>query len=506
MNNLTLKLYDNEYWWSGNIDIISMQPYTAKSKFKFDIANNEQWNQVNPVLFSSCGRWVWLENYGTFEFNDGILTVYSEGVINHGEEKSLKAAQLKVCNEFYKPNGKIVDPITISAPQYCTWMELLYGQNQQAVIDYAHRIIDNGMPAGEFIIDDGWQEYYGDWDFNLRKFPEPKKMCDELKSLGFKVVLWIVPYVSPDSDVYRELLAKDCLIKARDGKPYMAEWWDGYSAMLDFTNPDAVEWFKKVYERLHNEYGVDGLKMDGGDARFAPKYPSGKIMATASEHSKLYAAFGDDFLPIKELRACVKNGGKNIVQRVADRRHSWDRQNGLQGLIDTMCLQGMCGYFYSCPDMVGGGHIADVDEGVALGEELYIRYTEVCALMPMWQYSKMFWKDSEKMTRVVKKMTALHTKFSDYFIELAKNASKTGEPVMRSICYEFGVRPDISDEFMIGDKYLVAPVVTPATFKRKVYLPKGKWTSVLDGKTYDGDCEREFDVALEELLYFEKAE
>ena len=33
-------------------------------------------------------------------------------------------------------------------------------------------------------------------------------MMKELKDLGFKVMLWVCPFVSADSDVYRELEKK----------------------------------------------------------------------------------------------------------------------------------------------------------------------------------------------------------------------------------------------------------------------------------------------------------
>ena len=56
-------------------------------------------------------------------------------------------------------------------------------------------------------------------------------------------------------------------------------------------------------------------------------------------------------------------------------------------------------------------------------------------------------------------MVKRHEEVAPYILELAKHASKTGEPIVRSIAYEFNERPDITDEFLLGDKYLVAPVL-----------------------------------------------
>ena len=48
-----------------------------------------------------------------------------------------------------------------SVPQYNTWIELTYNQNQKDILRYARAIVDNGMPPGIIMIDDNWQEDYG---------------------------------------------------------------------------------------------------------------------------------------------------------------------------------------------------------------------------------------------------------------------------------------------------------------------------------------------------------
>jgi Alpha-glucosidases, family 31 of glycosyl hydrolases len=55
---------------------------------------------------------------------------------------------------------------------------------------------------------------------------------------------------------------------------------------------------------------------------------------------------------------------------------------------------------------------------------------------------------------------------------------------------------------MLGDKYLVAPVITKEN-KLTVKLPKGKWMDD-QGKVFKGGKEYQFEIPISRLLYFEK--
>ena len=95
----------------------------------------------------------------------------------------------------------------------------------------------------------------------------------------------------------------------------------------------------------------------------------------------------------------------------------------------------------------------------------------------------------------------------EYIEELMNNAINTGEPIVRSIAYEFNERPDLTDEFLLGHKYLVAPVLKEGARKRLVYFPllnKEKWKMVSTGEFFEGGQEVEIDADLNTLLYFER--
>lgn len=504
-DSIEFAIEDGEFWWCGVTDLSSEMPYTETAERTFDMLSEPMGNHMNPVFFSSNGRWAWMPGLGKFCFSAGKLRLDSPEKIESGREKTLKEACLKVAAKYYPTSGKEICESVYRTPQYCTWMELLYDQNQESILRYARDILKTGLPPGELIIDDGWQDYYGAMEFNRSKFPDPQAMCRELREMGFTVSLWVVPYVSADSVTYRYLLDRGMLVTESDGEPFLSKWWNGYSALIDFGNPASREWFCGKYRILKEKYGILGLKMDGGDVHFAPQYASGCLGCTPQEHCRLYASLGGDEF-VKELRACIKNAGMPFVARVSDRRHSWDRKNGVAGLIERMTLLGMIGYYYACPDMIGGGLIDDYKEKVPFGAELLKRFMQVSAFMPIMQFSKIFWKHDEKLGDMVRRYTAVHISLMPYLQELFKNAAKNGEPVVRSIFYEFNVRADINDEFLLGDRYLIAPILKAGETERTIYLPEGKWKSMLSDHEYCGPTEISEFAGTDDCSWFERIE
>ena len=133
------------------------------------------------------------------------------------------------------------------------------------------------------MIDEGWFEEYGRYVFHPGRFPDPKGMMDELHGMGFKVMLWVCPYIRPDGQYFKELfLNEDEVVWLRSAEnpalPAIMQWWDGFSAVTDLTNPHGRDWFKGQLDHLVQEYGVDGFKLDGGDA---VHYSDGRMLTGA---------------------------------------------------------------------------------------------------------------------------------------------------------------------------------------------------------------------------------
>jgi len=502
----TLKIpLGKSFWWAGIINKGETMP--LENGFSGSFYSNYG-NQVNPLLISNDGQTIW--SGGPYELEVKNDTIYvsskTESLIYHKSGNTLKEAFLFASKNYFPPAGKMPDELLFSHPQYNTWIELMYDQNQTDILKYANNIISNGFPPGVLMIDDNWQEDYGKWDFHQGRFPNPKLMMDSLHNMGFKVMLWICPFVSPDCDVYRELDADHLLLKEPNSKDTInnsaiIRWWNGASAELDLSNPGAQKWFHHQLDYLQKEYGVDGFKFDAGDFEFYNNTVAFKPNITPQEQSELYGEIGLKY-PLNEYRAMWKMAGQPIVNRLRDKFQTWE---DVQKLIPDILLQGIVGYNFTCPDMVGGGDFTSFLPGADLNQDMIVRSAQTHALMPMMQFSVAPWRilDSVHLD-AVKKAVAIREKYTPLILKLAEESAKTGEPVVRPLEYVFPHKgySGVKDEFMLGDSILVAPLVTQEN-RRAILIPPGKWKSNR-GKVIKGPKKIEITVAIDELPVFER--
>lgn len=505
----TIPLSNGEKIWSGVIRDGDKMPYLAG--YKYDLYGNNQGNQLQPLLISNKGLWLWSEEPFSFEIqNDKIFISNALGEVKFGRHgNTLADARNFISTNYFPPSGKIVDINLISKPQYNTWIELTYNQNQKDILKYAKSILDNGFEPGVIMIDDTWQEDYGLWKFNLGRFPNPKQMVEQLHKWGFKVMLWVCPFVSADQTILVKKLMKEKAFLLQQTpennswknatEPAIIKWWNGYSALLDFTNPFAVDWFNNQLDNLVNTYGIDGFKFDAGDMYFYPSYALSKLPVSPNRHCELYAKLGLRF-PLNELRACWKLGGQALAQRLHDKAHSWD---DLRKLIPHMITEGLSGYTFSCPDLIGGGDFESFLDSKKFNQNILVRSAQIHSLMPMMQFSVAPWRVlDERHLDAVKKSIRIRKLFTPNILNLAKNSAKTGEPIISSLEYIFPNQGylEIKDQFMLGKDILVAPIIDES-FSRKVVLPSGKWKSD-EGIYYDGNATYTIQVPLERLPYF----
>jgi alpha-glucosidase (family GH31 glycosyl hydrolase) len=195
-----------------------------------------------------------------------------------------------------------------------------------------------------------------------------------------------------------------------------------------------------------------------------------------------------------------------VVQRLHDRAPHWTAA-GILSLIPNSIAQGLIGHAFTCPDLIGGGdYLCFNDPSFKLDEELFVRFCQCSALMPMMQFSAAPWRVlTPRSNAICKAAVDLHSKFAPLILALGRQSAKTNEPILRSMDYVFPGNgyEAVTDQFLLGEELLVAPVITAGATTRRVTLPPGQWRAD-DGQTYTGPAVIEVPAPLERLPHFQK--
>ena len=371
-----------------------------------------------------------------------------------------------------------------------TWMSRITYFSEKEGYDVAANIRKNKYPCDVIHFDTGWfdVDWQCDYKFSENRFQNPQQMLKDLRSQGFHVCLWQLPYFTPKNRYFSELIEKGMYVKNGNGElPYE-------DVVLDFSNPETVKWYQDKLARLLN-IGVSAIKVDFGEA--APLngiYASGK--SGWYEHN-LYPVRYD--MAVSEITKKLHN--ENIMWARAawagSQRYPlhWGgdaatTNTGLLGTLRAGLSFGLSGFSFWSHDM--GGFVKSTPE------DLYCRWipfgfltshTRAHGAPPTepWLY------DSKRVQDVFRKSAEMKYRLMPYVYAQAKECTEKGLPMLRALFVEFPDDPGawkVDDEYLFGSQILVAPLLESGMTGRTVYLPEGKWIDYQTEKVYEGGWHR----------------
>ena len=371
-----------------------------------------------------------------------------------------------------------------------TWMSRITYFSEKEGYDVAANIRKNKYPCDVIHFDTGWfdVDWQCDYKFSENRFQNPQQMLKDLRSQGFHVCLWQLPYFTPKNRYFSELIEKDMYVKNGNGElPYE-------DVVLDFSNPETVKWYQDKLAGLLN-IGVSAIKVDFGEA--APLngiYASGK--SGWYEHN-LYPVRYD--MAVSEITKKLHN--ENIMWARAawagSQRYPlhWGgdaatTNTGLLGTLRAGLSFGLSGFSFWSHDM--GGFVKSTPE------DLYCRWipfgfltshTRAHGAPPTepWLY------DSKRVQDVFRKSAEMMYRLMPYVYAQAKECTEKGLPMLRALFVEFPDDPGawkVDDEYLFGSQILVAPLLESGMTGRTVYLPEGKWIDYQTEKVYEGGWHR----------------
>jgi alpha-galactosidase len=160
-------------------------------------------------------------------------------------------------------------PDSAYGPIWCAWG---YGRTVQLKQVYETLPTVKKLGFAWVTLDDGWQNNYGDWALDPKKFPhgdaDMKALVDRIHQEGFKAQLWWSPLSAvPDSQLLKE--HPDFVLLNRDGSKRKISWWN--SVYLCPADRRVMEQQKALVRKILGDWGFDGLKLDGQHMNGVPR-------------------------------------------------------------------------------------------------------------------------------------------------------------------------------------------------------------------------------------------
>ncbi|MDN5251653.1 glycoside hydrolase family 31 protein [Betaproteobacteria bacterium LSUCC0117] len=384
---------------------------------------------------------------------------------------------------------------------------------QQQLTAFIAACGDNRMPISAFHYGSGYssrgkQRYVFNW--NRDKFPDPEGINRSFQEAGMRLVANIKPCLLDDHPAYQAVRDADGFINNRStGEPVVEPFWDGNGAYLDFTKPQAVQWWQSGLRQQILEKGIDSGWNDNNEYaiqsedavsdlwgqagpihRSRPLHALLMTRATFEAQTDYATAIGRD-----EAVYTITRAGPPGLQRYAQ---TWSGDNTTSW--ETLKWNIRTGLQMSLSGMFNVGHDVGGFFGPSPEPELLARWVQACALNPRMVMNS--WKPDGKnnlpwmhdsVTDDIRAALNLRYQLMPYLWACFERACQFHQPIIRPTFFNFphdeGCFADC-DDFMLGDYVLVAPVVEKGAQTRAIYLPKlpdgGQWVDFYDRSVHLG--------------------
>lgn len=457
---------------------------------------SEQAYKNVPFFLTNAG-------YGVFVNNPGLVS-FEVGSEDVSRVQFSVAGQSMQYFVIYGPSPKEIlakytaltgRPALPPAWSFGLWLSTSFNTayDEDTVNGFIEGMAARDLPLSVFHFDCFWMREISwcDFEWDPRTFPDPRGMLARLKDLGLKVCVWINPYLAQRSALFEEGKARGYLLKRPNGDVWQWDLWQPGLAVVDFTNPEAREWYAAKLDTLL-DMGVDCFKSDFGE-----RIPTDVSYFDGSDpelmhnyYTYLYNKTVFDLLRKRrgERDAVVFARSATVGSQQFPVHWGGDNLSTFESMAES--LRGglsltMSGFGYWSHDI--GGF-----EGTP-SAELFKRWIPFGLLSSHSRLHGNFsyrvpWRFDEEAVDVLRLFTKLKLSLMPYLYQAARVAHLDGIPLMRAMIVEFPDDPActyLDRQYLLGDDLLVAPVLT-ADGMVGYYVPAGEWTHFLTGQRIEG--------------------
>ncbi|MPZ79177.1 MAG: alpha-xylosidase [Actinophytocola sp.] len=365
--------------------------------------------------------------------------------------------------------------------------------DEETVTGFIEGMAERDLPLSVFHFDCFWMREISwcDFQWDSRTFPDPRGMLTRLKARGLRVCVWVNPYIAQRSALFEEGMARGYLLERPNGDVWQWDLWQPGLAVVDFTNPEAREWYASKLDALL-DMGVDCFKSDFGE-----RIPTDVVYYDGSDpelmhnyYAYLYNKTVFDLLRKRrgERDAVVFARTATVGTQQFPVHWGGDSLSTPQSMAES--LRGglsltMSGFGFWSHDI--GGFEGTPQTWLFKRWIPFGLLSSHSRLHGNYSY-RVPWLFDEEAVEVLRLFTKLKASLMPYLYQAARVAHLDGVPMMRAMVVEFPDDPactHLDRQYLLGDDLLVAPVFA-ADGTVDYYVPAGEWTHFLTGQRISG--------------------
>ncbi len=400
------------------------------------------------------------------------------------------------------------------------WQCKLRYWNQEQLLSVAREYKRRGLPIDVIVCDFFHWPRMGDYRFDPEFFPDPQGMARELREMGIELMVSVWPQVALTSENYPEMLQQGLLVRAEYGEQIGMRFVED-SMFFDATNPRARRYVWDKCKQNYFDKGVRLFWLDEAEPEYgtydfkAYRYFLGSNQQVGNVYPQRYARGFYEGLSASgvERPLCLLRCAWAGSQRYGALVWSGDVMSTWEDFRKQVCAglsMGFAGIPWWTTD-IGGFHGGNPDDPDF--RELLVRWFQWACYCPVMRLhgdrrpaqpvlradgtpclnsgaDNEVWSFGEEAYPILVKYMRRREALRPYVRGLMLQAHETGAPLLRAMFYAFpgeAALDGLKDQYMFGEEYLVAPVLTPGARSRDVVLPGGwRWENVDTGEVLEG--------------------
>ncbi|XP_046357781.2 myogenesis-regulating glycosidase-like isoform X1 [Haliotis rufescens] len=354
------------------------------------------------------------------------------------------------------------------------------------VMAMTSEIADKDLNCSTLEIDGNWQKTLGDLDLDQEKFANITAMLDSISASKCKMSLEITPFFHFSSVNFKEGVERELFVMDAGGVvPGLTTLGEDFAGVLDVSNPAAKAWFTGKVNNLVSKYQTSAFRFSYGTKAWMPYKPHFEHNdLTPNKIRRLYTEMVTSISQnvVFEQTSQSQHVGELISVRTSIKTSG--EKTCLTNTLARALTLGLLGYPFILSD---GFDLYDAVTHSTSGMpsmDLYIRWMQLSAFFPAVKYSIPPWSYGSACVQVAKNMSHIHQTHVVPIINNLADDIKKGLPIMRPVWWMDSnnvTAHRVADEFLVGNKLLVAPVVCEGTTTRGIFFPKGIWSDHNNG-------------------------